>query len=124
MRAYTFLALAMLSGCSCDRTERPDQTSREDVGIHLVEKPGETSHAVSADQCDAACTAAAAQTCEKVAAGCKYEPTSWVRIGKHTLRCRAACAASCLGAQTGIPMCVEQCSAEQTVPARLAAPRR
>ena len=123
MRAHTIFALAMLSGCSCDRTERPDHGARDGVAVHAWNKPAETRHAVSADQCDAACTAAASQTCEKMAAGCKYDPTSWVHVGKHTLRCRAACAASCLGPQTGIPMCVDQCSAEGTVPARLASPR-
>ncbi len=123
MRAYTILALAMLAGCSCAHAERPGQQSHEDVGARVLDRPAGAPHAEPPDQCNAACAAAASQTCEKLAAGCKYDPTSWVHVGKHTLRCRAACAASCLGPETGIPMCVEQCSAEGTMPAGLASPR-
>ena len=61
--------------------------------------------------CAAACSAAATQKCEKLAETCEYDTDGqkYVEVGGYMLHCKPACAAACVGHDTGRRLCEKQC---------------
>lgn len=67
---------------------------------------------ISESYCSAACAAAGAVPCEKMAKMCgyDYEGERYVSVGGYMLRCKPACVVACFGPyHIGMTGCIRQC---------------
>jgi hypothetical protein len=115
MPRYAIVGLAVISACSAVGHDPPRAKPLEEPNFTgeatRAEPLAAARQPVSETYCAAACAAAAAQDCEKLAATCQYDTNGndYVSLGGRVLHCKPACAAACAGHATGHALCVSQC---------------
>ncbi len=108
------VGLSLISACILVSHDPPRakllEEPRSTGTVTRAEPLAAARQVVSQTYCAAACTEAAEQDCETVAATCQYDTGGgYVSVGGRVLRCRPACAAACAGHATGQALCVTQC---------------
>jgi hypothetical protein len=117
MRGHAIVALSVVSACGAaghDPTRtKPFEEPHVTGEATLAEPVLAARQPVSGAYCAAACAAAAAQDCQKLAAMCRYDTSGddYVNVGGRALHCQPACAAACAGQATGQDLCTRACLA-------------
>jgi len=114
MRGHAIVALSVIAACCAVGHDPPRAEIAEPRAIAEVTLASPVTAArqpVSDAYCAAACAAAAAQDCAKLAATCQYDTLrdDYVDVGGRALHCKPACAAACAGHATGQDLCTTQC---------------